>query len=105
MLYTNYKQIAEITLNSQDAESVDTTASQTLNISTTTTPLLDANGDPVMNAGAVVTASSTTTISTTFNSKYRFKVNLLNPMSPNIRVAVKSFINHNAIKSATTSSG
>ena len=102
MLYTNYKQIAEITLNSQNAESVETTA-YTLNMGISAQPRLDANGDPeVANDGSVILVPTTTTASVSFNSKYHFKINLLNPMSPNVRVAVKSFINHNAIQSGVS---
>lgn len=104
MLYTNYKQIAEITLNSQDAESVETTASYLLKLNTITEPVLDANGDQIFNGDTPLTSLTTNTVSTAFNSKYHFKVNLLNPMSPNTRIAVKSFINHNAIKSGNSSS-
>lgn len=104
MLYTNYKQIAEITLNSQDAESVETTPSYLLTLNTSSQPVLDANGDQVYNGATPLTSTSTNTVSTAFNSKYHFKVNLLNPMSPNVRVAVKSFIIHNAIPSGTSAS-
>ena len=65
MLYTNYKQVAEITLNSQFAEQEDT-SEQTVH-----------------------------SVPTTFVSKYKFKVNLLNPMSKNLKIAVKSFASHN----------
>ena len=71
MLYTNYKQVAEIVLNSDNAEQTNTS---TENVGT----------------------------AETFVSKYKFKVNLLNPMSKNIKIAVKSFVSHNDFISSDT---
>lgn len=65
MLYTNYKQVAEIILNSKDAD-----------VETLT--------------GAVVYGVTLDLI-----QKYTFYVNLQNNMSPNVRLAVKSFSCYN----------
>ena len=108
MLYTNYKQIAEITFNSKDAENLSEFQTETLLFQKLNEKVLDADGDIVSNLvnnvleQAIHAADNSETVD--FISKYRFKVNLLNPMSKNIRVAVKSFVHHNTLISGSSKS-
>jgi len=106
MLYTNYKQIAEIILHSQDAENVEWT-SQPENL------ILWKGGSPVMKHNEYLRKEDGTFIyhpndleddgetqklqlyPLYFAKKFSFKINLLNPMSKNLKIAVKSFSIHN----------
>jgi len=121
MLYTNYKQVAEIVLNSQDAEKVDYTP-QPENL------ILWKGGSVVMKHNEYLRKEDGTFIyhplsplpssdytyenpptdgkifhdpyspklyPLYFTKKFSFKINLLNPMSKNLKIAVKSFSIHN----------
>jgi hypothetical protein len=167
MLYTNYKQIAEIVLNSQDAEIVESEEDVMLNFAKRGDYIMDTSGTFIRNDGTLtltsvseVIAVDSNTVTVTdstaievpqfivinneilyvqskennvltvsraqygtiaqshnvgsvvslydrrlkqiydfdlfynFNKKYRFKIDLINQMSPNVRMAVKSFVFH-----------
>ena len=103
MLYTNYKQVAEITLNSEFTEYKET-KQETLTLSKGGEVIFDQNHDYVRNnEGAVLThpVGENLNYSINFNTKYRFKVNLLNPMSKNLKIAVKSFSIYNSLQSGS----
>ena len=106
MLYTNYKQVAEIVLHSQDAEKVDWTPQQE-------DLILWKGGSVVMKHNEYQRKEDGTFIyhpndfeldgatqkftlyPLEFAKKFSFKINLLNPMSKNLKIAVKSFCIHN----------
>lgn len=167
MLYTNYKQIAEIVLNSQDAEIVESEENVLLSFAKKGDYILDTSGTFIRNddtlastsvSEAVAVDSNTVTVTDStiiegpqfiaindeilyvhsqanniltvtralsgttaqshaigsvvslidrrlkqkhdfdiyynFNKKYRFRIDLINQMSPNVRMAVKSFVFH-----------
>jgi hypothetical protein len=103
MLYTNYKQIAEITLNSEFAEYREE-KQQTLTLSKGGTNIFDQNHDYVRNNEGVRLqhpVGEDIYSNKKFYTKYRFKVNLLNPMSKNLKIAVKSFSIYNSLQSGS----
>jgi hypothetical protein len=103
MLYTNYKQIAEITLNSEFSESKESKQA-ILKLATEETNIFDQNRDYVRNNEGVRLqhpAGENIEQTYTFYTKYRFKVNLLNPMSKNLKIAVKSFSIYNSLQSGS----
>lgn len=109
MLYTNYKQIAEITLNSKDAENLNEKTTASITFKKVNEPVLEADGDIVIEDVVQEVINEmvhdlTDESDIDFHTKYRFKVNLLNPMSKNLRIAVKSFVHQNGLKSGSSKS-
>lgn len=109
MLYTNYKQVAEITLNSKDAENLHEKTTASIVFKKVAEPVLQADGDVVtedvvQNVINELVHDLGDENDVEFHSKYRFKVNLLNPMCTNLRIAVKSFVHHNGLKSGSSRS-